>query len=202
MRDVSFSRVLARLRGSDHRLWLAVLGVVIAAGAAITAIITFGFPSPGAPVHAMQTPARIGSFARAADMESATQLAGVRTGVIQASAGQASDVKSAVYESRNGAGNTVQVMMFIGGHLASASPAASITGFTRKFAGAAVVSAGSLGGQAVCAEEGAASSNQVSICAWFDNDSFGEIVSPTMNATTLATVMRTVRPDLEIVVKN
>jgi hypothetical protein len=38
----------------------------------------------------------------------------------------------------------------------------------------------------------------VSICAWFDNDSFGEIVSPTMNATTLATVMRTIRPDLEI----
>jgi hypothetical protein len=33
-------------------------------------------------------------------------------------------------------------------------------------------------------------------------DSFGEIVSPTMNATTLATVMRMVRPDLEIVVKN
>ena len=32
------------------------------------------------------------------------------------------------------------------------------------------------------------------MCVWFDNDSFGEIVSPTMNATTLATVMRTIRP--------
>jgi hypothetical protein len=203
MRDVTFSRVPARLRSSDHRLWLAGLGVTIAVGAAITAIIAFAIPSRGGPVHAMQTPARIGSFARADGMESVTNLAGLRTGVIQGSAGQASNVKSAVYESGNrAAGNTVQVMMFIGGHLASATPAASITGFTQKFAGAAVVSAGSLGGQAACAEEGATSSSQVSICAWFDNDSFGEIVSPTMNAATLATVMRTVRPDLEIVVKN
>jgi hypothetical protein len=195
--------VPARLRSSDHRLWLAGLGVTIAVGAAITAIIAFAIPSRGGPVHAMQTPARIGSFARADGMESVTNLAGLRTGVIQGSAGQASNVKSAVYESGNrAAGNTVQVMMFIGGHLASAAPAASITGFTQKFAGAAVVSAGSLGGQAACAEEGATSSSQVSICAWFDNDSFGEIVSPTMNAATLATVMRTVRPDLEIVVKN
>jgi hypothetical protein len=203
MRDVTYSRVPARLRSSDHRLWLAGLGVVIAVAAAITAIIAFAIPSHGGPVHAMQTPARIGSFARADGMESVTNLAGLRTGVIQGSAGQASNVKSAVYESGNrAAGNTVQVMMFIGGHLASAAPAASITGFTQKFAGAAVVSAGSLGGQAACAEEGATSSSQVSICAWFDNDSFGEIVSPTMNAATLATVMRTVRPDLEIVVKN
>jgi hypothetical protein len=202
MRDVTFSRVPARLRSSDHRLWLAVLGVVIAVAAAITALIAFAIPSHGGPVHAIQTPARIGSFARADGMESVTNLAGLRTGVIR-SAGQTSNVKSAVYESGNrAAGSTVQIMMFTGGHLATAAPAASITGFTQKFAGAAVVSAGSLGGQAACAEEGATSSSQVSICVWFDHDSFGEIVSPTMNATTLATVMRTVRPDLEIVVKN
>ena len=200
---MTFSRVPARLRSSNHRLWLAVLGVVIAVAAAIMGVITFETPSQGGPVHEVQTPARIGSFARAAGMESATQLAGLRNGVIQMSAGQASDVKSAVYESaKPAAGNTVQVMLFIGGHLASAAPAASITGFTQRFAGAAVVSAGALGGQAACAEEGATTSSQVSMCVWFDNDSFGEIVSPTMNATTLATVMRTVRPDLEIVVKN
>jgi hypothetical protein len=35
------------------------------------------------------------------------------------------------------------------------------------------------------------------MCAWFDNDSFGEIVSPTMNATTLASSMQTVRPSVE-----
>jgi hypothetical protein len=203
MRDVTFSRVPAGLRSSNHRLWLAVLAVVIAVAAAITVILTFEAPSHGGPVHAVQTPARIGSFERADAMESATDLAGLRTGVIQMSAGQASNVKSAVYESGNpAAGNTMQIIMFTGGNLASAAPAASITGFTQKFAGATVVSAGSLGGKAACAEEGATTSSQVSMCVWFDNDSFGEIVSPTMNATTLATVMRAVRPDLEIVVKS
>jgi hypothetical protein len=203
MRDVTFSRVPAGLHSSNRRLWLAVLGVVTAVAAAITAIIEFEVPSHGGPVHAVQTPARIGSFVRAADMESATHLAGSRNGVIQMSAGQASNVKSAVYESGNtAAGNTVQIIMFPGGHLASAAPATSITDFTQKFAGATVVSAGSLGGKAACVEVGATTSSQVSMCIWFDNDSFGEIVSPTMNATTLAAVMRTVRPDLEIVVRN
>ena len=195
---MTFSRVPAGLHNSNHRRWPAVLGVVIAVAVAITAIIKFEVPSHGGPVHAMQTPARIGSFARAPGLESETNLAGLQMG-----AGQASNVKSAVYESGNpAAGNTVQIIMFTGGHLASAVPATSMTGFTQKFAGAAVVSAGSLGGKAACAEEGAATSSQMSMCVWFDNDSFGEIVSPTMNATTLATVMRTVRPDLEIVVKN
>jgi hypothetical protein len=35
------------------------------------------------------------------------------------------------------------------------------------------------------------------MCAWFDNDSFGEVVSPTMNASALANAMRTVRPSVE-----
>jgi hypothetical protein len=39
------------------------------------------------------------------------------------------------------------------------------------------------------------------MCVFFDNDSFGEIVSPTMKANVLAGVMRTMRPSLEIVVK-
>jgi hypothetical protein len=107
-----------------------------------------------------------------------------------------------VYESGNSAaGNTAQIMMFIGGHLANADPAASIASFTQRFPGAHVVSAGSLGGKAACVTEGTAASNSVSMCAWFDNDSFGEIVSPTMNATALANAMRTVRPSVEVVVK-
>ena len=39
------------------------------------------------------------------------------------------------------------------------------------------------------------------MCAWFDNDSFGEIVSPTMNASALAKAMRTVRPSVELLAK-
>jgi len=199
------SRRTGRRRGrsNDHRLWLALLGVVIAAAAAITAIIKFEFPAHTGPAHTMQTPAKIGTFARTVDMEKSTHLAQLRADVIRMSAGQASGVKSAVYESGTAtAGGTVQIVMFIGGHLANAAPGTSIGDFTKDFAGAKVVSAGSLGGQAACVEEGAGTSNPASICVFFDNDSFGEILSPTMNATQLAHVMLTIRPDLEIVQKS
>ena len=86
--------------------------------------------------------------------------------------------------------------MFIGGHLANAAPAASIASFTEKFPGAHVVGAGLLGGEAACVQEGT-TANAVAMCAWFDDDSFGEIVSPTMNATALAKAMQTVRPAVE-----
>jgi hypothetical protein len=103
-----------------------------------------------------------------------------------------------VYESGNSAaGSTEQIVMFIGGHLANAAPASSIASFIQKFAGAQVVSAGTLGGQAACVEEAPGTSDSVAMCVWFDNDSFGEIVSPTMNAASLANVMRTMRSALE-----
>jgi hypothetical protein len=50
-----------------------------------------------------------------------------------------------------GAGGSQQVFMFIGGHLASSDPAASIASFEQTYPGAQVVSAGSLGGEAACA---------------------------------------------------
>ena len=176
--------------------------MVIAAAAAIFGILKFEFPSHSGPAHAMQTPARIGSYVRTVDMEKETKVNELRAEVIKMSSGQASDVKSAVYESGNSAaGNTEQIVMFIGGHLANAAPASSITSFTQKFAGAAVASAGSLGGQAACVEEAPGTSDSVAMCVWFDNDSFGEIVSPTMNAKALANVMRTMRPSLEQVVQ-
>jgi hypothetical protein len=36
---------------------------------------------------------------------------------------------------------------------------------------------------------------------WFDNDSFGELVSPTMTTAKLATTMEAVRPSLELYTK-
>ena len=195
-------RRIGRRRGgsNDHRLWLGLGGVVILAAAAITGIIKFEFPSHSGPVHTMVTPARIGTYARTVDLERQTNVAQLRDEVIKMSAGQASRVVSAVYESGNSAaGNTEQIIMFIGGHLANAAPATSITSFTQKFPGAKVVSPGSLGGKAACVEEGGGTSDSVSMCAWFDNDSFGEIVSPTMNATDLAAAMVNVRPSVEMV---
>jgi hypothetical protein len=195
-------RIGRRRSGSnDHRLWLALGGVVVVAAAAITGIIKFEFPSHGGPAHVMGTPASIGTFARTVDLERQTNVAQLRDEVIKMSAGQASRVVSAVYESGNSAaGNTEQIVMFIGGHLANAAPATSVSSFTQKFPGAEVVAAGSLGGKAACVEEGS-SSDSVSMCAWFDNDSFGEIVSPTMNSGALAKEMLTVRSAVETVVK-
>jgi hypothetical protein len=117
------------------------------------------------------------------------------------SSGQASGVVTAVYESGNSAaGNTVQIVMFIGGHLANADPASSIGSFLQQFRGATVVSAGTLGGKAACVEA-PASPTAVAICVFFDNDSFAEMVSPTMKANVLAGEMRTMRPSLETLVK-
>jgi len=176
--------------------------VLIVAAAAIFGILKFEFPSHGGPTHHMATPPRIGSYVRTVDMEKETKVNQLRAEVIKMSSGQASNVVSAVYESGNSAaGNTEQIVMFIGGHLANAAPASSIASFTQKFSGATVVSSGALGGKAACVEEAPGTSDSVAMCVWFDNDSFGEIVSPTMNAHALAGVMRTMRPSLEIQVK-
>jgi hypothetical protein len=192
-----------RGRSNDHRLWLALLGVLIVAAAAIFGILKLEFPSHGGgPAHHMGTPPRIGSYVRTVDMEKETQVNKLRGEVIKMSSGQASNVVSAVYESGNAAGgSTEQIVMFIGGHLANAAPASSIGSFMQKFPGSFLVSAGTLGGKAACVEEAPGTSDSVSMCVWFDNDSFGEIVSPTMNAKALSGVMRTMRPSMEILVK-
>jgi len=200
-RQAAAKRRNGRRRGgsNDHRLWLGLGGVVIVAAAAITGIIKFEFPSHSGPAHTMVIPAKIGTYARTVDLERQVGLTQLRADVIKMSSGQASGVVSAVYESGNSAaGNTAQIIMFIGGHLANADPAASITSFTQQFPGAHVVSTGALGGKAACVQEGTTASTSRSLCAWFDNDSFGEIVSPTMNATALANAMRTVRPSVEL----
>ncbi len=203
-RQTAAKRSIGRRRGrsNDHRLWLGLGGVVIVAAAAITGIIKFEFPSHSGPAHTMVTPAKIGTYTRTVDLERQVGLSQLRDEVIKMSSGQASGVVSAVYESGNSAaGNTAQIIMFIGGHLANADPAASITSFTQEFRGAHVVSAGPMGGKAACVLEGTTASNSRSLCVWFDNDSFGEIVSPTMNDTALASAMRTVRPSVELLAK-
>jgi hypothetical protein len=136
------------------------------------------------------------------DLEKETHLGALRNEVIKMAGGQASGVVDAVYESGDSAaGGTTQIIMFIGGHLANADPAASIASFTRSYPGAFVVSAGPLGGQAACVESKSGTSNSVGMCAWFDDDSFGEIVSPTMTATQLSHEMLTIRTADEHVVK-
>ena len=190
-----------RGRSSDHRLWLALLGVVVVAAGAIFGILKFEFPSQSGPTHRMATPARIGSYVLSPDMAKKTKLSAYAGEIIKMSAGQASNVVAVVYVSGNStAGNTEQMVAFIGGHLANASPGSSIANFIQNFPGATVVSAGSLGGKAACVEEKPGTAAAETMCVFFDNDSFGEMYSPTMNVTALENVMRTMRPSLELVV--
>jgi hypothetical protein len=191
-----------RGRSNDKRLWLALGGVVVTAAAAITGIIKFEFPSHGGPVHTMAVPDKIGSYLRAPNLERSTKVGQLPGEIIKESGGQASGVVSAEYESGKAtAGSAVQILVIVEGHLANADPAASIASFTKQFPGARIIGAGPLGGQAACVEQGAHSADAKSICVFFDNDSFGDIVSPTMSAAALADVMRTVRPSVEFVAK-
>jgi len=187
-----------RGRGSnDHRLWLGLGGVIVVAAAAIVGIVKFEFPAHTGPVHTMAVPPTIGTYARTVDLEHEADVPALREKVIQMSSGEASHVVTAVYESgKSAVGNTAEIVMFIGGHLANADPAASIASFTQQFKGAKVVSAGPQGGKAACVQEGA-KANAVAMCVWFDDDSFGELSSPTMNAAALASTMRTFRPSVE-----
>jgi hypothetical protein len=185
-----------RGRSNDHRLWLGLGAVVVIAAASIGGIVKFEFGSGhSGPAHTVAIPNKIGTFTRTASLEHGADLDALREKVIKMSAGQATNVVTAVYESGNSAaGNNTQIVMFIGGHLANADPAASVAGFTQQFKGAKVVSAGPGGGKAACVKDG----TTAALCAWFDNDSFGEVVSPTMNPTELAKQMQAFRPSVEV----
>jgi hypothetical protein len=194
-------RQIGRRRGrsNDHRLWFGLVVVLVVFAAVLALVVKFEFlSSHGGPAHRVTVPDKIGAFSRTADLERSADLNALKEKVIKAAAGQASNVVTAVYESGNtAAGNTAQIIMFIGGHLANADPAASIAGFTQQYKGAKVVSAGPGGGRAACVPDGTGT-NAGAVCVFFDNDSFGEILSPTMQATALAKELQAIRPAVEI----
>ena len=199
------SRPVGRRRGrsGDHKLWIALAGVVVVMAGALAAIFLLAFPSgPGGPVHTLVTPNELNAFVRLPALEQQMNVGQLRQDVINMSSGQARHVVEAVYEAGNSStGGTPQIVLFIGGNLLNASPMVSVTSFTQRFKGAGVTSAGSLGGEAACVNATAAEPGSVAMCAWFDNDSFGEVVSPTMNATALANTMRQIRPHVELIAK-
>jgi hypothetical protein len=159
----------------------------------------FVFPGPSGPAHTISTPPQLDSYTRSPSLEKAMDVNGLREQVMKGSSERASDVLSAVYEQGNvtpGAGGSQQVFMFVGGHLANSDPASSIASFEQTYPSAQVVPAGSLGGEAACITT-TANNESVAMCVWFDNDSFGTLVSPTMSTAKLANTLDTVRPGIE-----
>ena len=169
---------------------------------AIVAIVMVAFPSgPGGPAHTLVTPNQLNAFTRRPALEQQMNVAQLRQDVVTTSSGQARHVVEAVYEAGNStSGSTPQIILFIGGNLLNASPQVSVTSFTQRFKGAKITSPGGLG-EAACVNATASQPGSVAMCAWFDNDSFGEVVSPTMNASALADTMRQIRPHVELVPK-
>jgi hypothetical protein len=170
---------------------------LLAAVAAVAAVVVLR-SRPGGPAHILTTPARLGGYVRRPQLARQMDVAQLKQNIIANSSGQASNVVSAVYEkgSTVPGGSAPQAILFIGGKLTGASATASIKAFDQHFRDAKQTSPGRLGGRAACvpAQPG---TNQAAVCAWFDNDTFGELVSPNMSASALANELRTIRPSIE-----
>jgi hypothetical protein len=152
---------------------------------------------PGPQAAAITVPNQVDGFTRSPSLEQQLDVAALAAGVSKSSAGSASDVRSAVYEQGNLASSAnAKIFMFVGGNLSHGAADASLVNFERSYPTAHAVSADSLPGDAACTAT-VANKETVSMCVWFDNDTFGTLVSPTMTTAQLATTMDQVRPSLE-----
>jgi hypothetical protein len=183
-------------RGS-RRQWIA-LGAAgfLAASAAGGLLVKYEFGGREAPAHEVVAPQAVDGYSRSANLETQLSIAGEAQQVGRASAGQASGVVSAAYQSPPADGASAQLFIFIGGELSRANPGTSMASFERAYPEAAAVPAGPLGGQAACTQT-QMGGRAASMCTWFDDGTFGTLQSPTMTAAKLAATMNAVRPGLE-----
>ena len=204
--DTAARRAVGKRRGrsGDRRQWMALGAIaVVAAGAIGGVLMKYVFAGPSGPAHSVVAPQTVDGYSRSANLEKQLDVAGEAQKVAGASSGQASDVNYGVYQMGSTSGTaaaSTQMFMFVGGKLAGADPGASVANFEQTYPGATAVSPGSLGGQAACTETHL-NGQSASMCVWFDNDTFGALVSPTMTTAKLASTMDAVRPSLELYTK-
>jgi hypothetical protein len=198
--DTATRRAVGRRRGrsGDRRQWMALGAIaVVAAGAIGGVLMKYVFAGPSGPAHEIVAPASVDGYTRSASLAEQMHVGALAEGVAKSSGGSASGVVSAVYQQGVVApGSDAQIFMFVGGKLASADATASIANFTQSYPDARAVSPGSLKGEASCTETHV-NSEEAAMCVWFDNDTFGAVVSPTMTTAQLASTMDSVRPSLE-----
>ena len=204
--DTGAARAVGRRRGrsGDRRQWMALGAIaVVAAGAIGGVLMKYVFSGPSGPAHSVAAPASVDGYTRSASLEKQLHVSEEAAQVASASSGQASQVVSGVYQQGSigvSTGGPAQIFMFVGGKLAGADPGASVANFEQTYKGAQDVSPGSLGGQAACTTT-TLHDQSASMCVWFDNDTFGTVVSPTMTTAKLAATMDAVRPSLETPLK-
>jgi hypothetical protein len=192
-------------------------GVVLIAGAA-AAFEILNAGAPAGPSHHIATPQKIGPYVQAPALAASMKAAQVRRTIVSQSNGEASHVVAAVYEStasQPAAGHSTgpagssaagsspaapgnsassQIVLFIGGNLSGTSASSFITSFIGKLPGAVTTSAGPLGGEAACVPSAGGNPAE---CAWADNDTFGLVASPTLDAQALAGELRQMRLQVE-----
>jgi hypothetical protein len=161
----------------------------VAVVAAIAIVVWLLLPPPS---HVISVPATVGGYVKQPTLANTTAVQ-LRAKIIAGARGEVKNVVAAVYERKSGPGTGAgpQVIVFIGGNLAGGTSASDlISAYMAELHDAFTTSPGSLGGQAACApglHGGPAE------CAWADNDTFGVVVSATMNADGLAAQMRQMR---------
>jgi hypothetical protein len=188
------------LNHHHRRLWLS-LGVtgVVAVGA-MAVILTSRSPVGGV-AHTVVMPTALGAYKWAPDLEKNVGLPGLAASVAEMGGGQMSSIRARTYERPAAGGAVPQLLEVIGGRPPGTSPASSVVTLIEKYPSAHVVPAGPMGGSAACSEQAAGTSDSEAICAWSDNDSFGILASPTLNAVGLADLMVQDRPLIEIIKK-
>jgi len=193
-----------RGRSSDRRQWMALGAIaIVAAGAIGGVLVKHVFPS-GGPAHTIAAPATLDGFSQSTTLEKESNVASLAQSFASESGGSASGLASAVYlkgslgttSTTGGGGSTAQEFVFVGGKLSGSNPSASITNFEQNFPGTSTVTPGALGGEEACTTTTTGGDNEA-MCVWFDNDTFGALLSPSMTAAKLGATMNQLRPGLE-----
>jgi hypothetical protein len=191
--------------GKRHgrKLWIGVsAGAAAVVAVVVAAVMVLGSGSSG-PQHLLVTPAQVGSWTRSATLAQQMDVTALEKNIVTQSSGAASHLVSAVYQdgSTTVGGATPQVLLFIGGKLTGASPVTALKEFTARFSDVRTASVGSFSGEAACVDGPVTANGTTAVCAWFDDDTFGELVSANMTVTALDSEMHAFRPSLELVAK-
>ena len=196
--DTATRRGKRRGRSGDRRQWMALGAIaVVAAGAIGGVLMKYVFAGPSGPAHSISAPQTLDGFSRSANLEKQNNLPHLAQTIAAQSGGHATNPQYGVYQQNGG----TQMFMFVGGKLTDADPAASIASFEQQYPGSKTVTpTGSLGGQEACTET-VANGQSAAMCVWFDNDTWGTVLSPSMTTAKLATTMNEVRPGLELLQK-
>lgn len=180
----------------DKREWIALGAIAVVAAGAIGAVVVNLFGGPSGPQHTVSTPQKVGNFTRQPNLEQQMKVDQLKASIMAKGGGKISDPVASVYQQgTSGIGSNPQTYIFVGGKLANADPVAEVDNFRKSSPAAKFVHPG-MDGDAACGTA-TVSGESVAMCVWFDNDTFGELVSPTMSTNQLAATMLTARPQLE-----